>query len=104
MPFINYVFLVVIIIAAAAYLYFKTKQFRTDYPIRKKWYKAKAGIALGSFLIAFGVNTAIMFTDSLSYIIGAIFILFGLTYLNNDIRRMRHEGRFVKEEYELNRP
>ncbi len=99
---INNVLIVFIVSSAVAYLYFKTKQFRTSYPIRKKWYKAKAGIALGTFTTTFGINTALIYQDALAYSIGAIFILLGSLMISGDIKRMRHEGHFVKEEYDLN--
>ena len=102
MLFLNSVLIVFIICSAVAYLYFKTKQLRTSYPIRKKWYKAKAGIALGIFTTTFGINTVLIYQDALAYGIGAIFILLGSLMISSDLKRMRHEGNFVKEEYDLN--
>ena len=102
MLFINYVLIFLIVVSVVAFLYFKTKQLRTSYPIRKKWYKAKASIAQSIFIISFGLNTALIYNDALTYIIGAIFILLGGAILSNSIKRMRHEGKFVKEEYDLN--
>ena len=99
---LNYLLIVSIVVSAVAYFYFKTKQLRTSYPIRKKWYKAKAGIALGVFISSFGINTAIIYNDALTYIIGAIFILLGSLMISGDFKRMNHEGKFIKEEYDLN--
>ena len=102
MLFLNYLLIVFIVVSVVAYLYFKMKQLRTSYPIRKKWYKAKASIALGFFISTFGLNTALIYNDALTYIIGAIFILLGSLMISSDWKRMRHEGKFIKEEYELN--
>lgn len=102
MLFLNYLLIVFIVVSVVAYLYFKMKQLRTSYPIRKKWYKAKASIALGLFISTFGLNTALIYNDALTYIIGAIFILLGSLMISSDWKRMRHEGKFIKEEYELN--
>ena len=102
MLFFNYLLIVFIVVSVVAYLYFKTKQLRTSYPIRKKWYKAKAGIALGLFISTFGLNTALIYNDALTYIIGAIFISLGSLMISSDWKRMRHEGKLIKEEYELN--
>jgi amino acid transporter len=99
---LNFVLIVFIVVSAVAYLYFKTKQLRTSYPIRKKWYKAKASIALSIFIAAFGINTALIYNDTLAYIIGAIFILLSSSMLSSSVKRMRHEGKFIKEEYDLN--
>lgn len=99
----NYFFLTIVVIAFAVYFYYKTKQFRSTLPIRKKWYKAKAGIALGVFIIAFGINAVIIHQSLVSYIICAIFVILGLVQAYNNYLRMRHEGKYVQEEYELNR-
>lgn len=98
----NYVFIFLIVISFAAYFYFKTKQFRSTLPIRKKWYKAKAGVALGIFIIAFGLNTLIVQQSAVGYIVGIIFIIVGFMQSYNNFKRARHEGKFVIEEYELN--
>ena len=102
MLILNSLLIVFIISSAVAYLYFKVKQHRTSYPIRKKWYKAKAGIALGIFTTTFGINTVVIYHDAVAYSIGAIFFLLGCLIISSDIKRMRHEGNFVKEEYDLN--
>lgn len=102
MYLLNILFIIVIVISAVFYLYFKTKQHRTHYPIRKKWYQSKAGTSLGLFISSFGVNTAFIYQDALTYIIGAIFISLGSFMISSNIKRMRHEGKFIKEEYELN--
>lgn len=99
----NYLFLTIIVIAFAVYFFYKTKQFRSILPIRKKWYKAKAGIALGTFLIAFGINAVIVHQSIVSYLICAIFVIVGIMQAYNNYKRMLHEGKFVHEEYELNR-
>lgn len=103
MIYFNYACIALIIGSAVAYLFFKTKQIRTNLPIRKKWYKAKSGIALGLFLISFGINTAMIYNDTLTYVIGALFILVGSSFSTNNYKRMKHEGKFIKEEYELNK-
>nr|WP_106780397.1 YtpI family protein [Lysinibacillus timonensis] len=100
---LNYIFITIIVIAFVVYFYYKTKQFRTNLPIRKKWYKAKAGVSLGIFIIAFGINAVIVHQSTVSYIICVVFIIIGFMEAFNNYKRARHEGRFVQEEYELNR-
>lgn len=98
------IFLVTLIIFSfVAYFYYKTKQFRSTLPIQKKWYKAKAGFALGTFIFIFGVNTCIVYPSSVGYLIAALFICFGFIVAQSNYKRVRHEGKFVKEEYELNK-
>lgn len=103
MLFLNYALFVMIIVSAVAYLFFKTKQFRTTLPIRKKWYKAKSGVALGIFILVFGLNSGVRFPDAIGYIIAAIFILIGSSLISAQLKRVKHEGKYVQEEYELNK-
>lgn len=99
----NIIFVFFIVLSFVAYFYFKTKQFRSTLPIRKNWYKSKAGIALGAFIAIFGVNQAFLFPSTTTFIIVAIFILLGIAVLIDNTKKMRHYGQFIREEYELNK-
>jgi len=100
---VNIFFLFFIVISFAAYLYNKAKEFRATLPIQKKWYKAKAGVALGIFVIVFGLNTCVVNPTLVGFLIAAIFIFIGAVKAYSSYQRVRHEGKFVKEEYELNK-
>ncbi len=52
------------------------KYFRTKAPIEKKWISTKGNIAIGVFLVAFGINQ-LKFPTQVSIAIGFIFILLG---------------------------
>jgi Ca2+/Na+ antiporter len=98
-------FLVFIIVASAVfYFYFKTRQFRTRqvFPIRKKMYASMAGASLGGFLFAFGINQLLLFAGIATYVIAALFILFGAFVLIFNFKAFKHYKRFVDEETELN--
>ena len=41
---------VLIVILFAFYLFYKTKYFRSNRPVEKKWLSAKSNIALGLFV------------------------------------------------------
>ena len=103
MHIINYIFVFCIIVSFVAYFYYKTKQFRTTLPIQKKWYTAKAGTALGAFVLFVGCNTPIIYPTFVGFVISALFIVIGILMAVNHYKRVVHEGRFVKQEYELNR-
>lgn len=103
MVYLNFLFVACIIASLVFYFYFKTKQFRSTLPIRRKWYTAKAGVALSVFLISFGLNATILYPDVIGFAVAAILLLIGAGLGWNNYKRMRHEGRFVKEEYELNK-
>ncbi|HWK24228.1 MAG TPA: YtpI family protein [Ureibacillus sp.] len=100
---LNIICVFFIVISFIAYFFYKTKEFRSTLPIRKKWYNAKAGLALGFFVIVFGVNTSIVYPSLVGYLIAAVFILIGLLKSFTSYKRVRHEGQYVQEEYELNR-
>ena len=103
MQIINFILVAGIIASFAVYFYYKTKQFRATLPIRKKWYKAKAGVALGTFIIFFGLNATIIYPTKIGYAVAIIFVLLGATMINGQYKRARHEGKYVQEEYELNK-
>lgn len=103
MKALNMVFIFLIIVSFIAYFYYKTKQFRNPLPIAKKWYKSKAGVALGLFVIFFGLNQAFLFPDTFTYIIVAIFIFMGIALSVENYKRARHYGQFVEEEFEINK-
>ncbi|MGM9967052.1 MULTISPECIES: YtpI family protein [unclassified Rummeliibacillus] len=100
---LNIILALLIIITFVFYLYFKTKQFRTNLPIRKKWYANRAGIALGMLLILFGINQIIIYHTILTYVVCAILILFGLYATVNYNKRVRHYAQYIAEEEELNK-
>ncbi|WP_397539605.1 YtpI family protein [Rummeliibacillus pycnus] len=100
---LNIILAFFIVITFVFYLYFKTKQFRTNLPIRKKWYANRAGIALGILLILFGINQIILYHTVLTYVVCAIMIVFGVFACINYNKRVRHYGQYITEEEELNK-
>ncbi|MEK4230323.1 YtpI family protein [Solibacillus sp. FSL H8-0538] len=100
---LNLIFVSFIVVSLVFYFYFKTKQFRATLPIRKKWYTAKAGVALGVFIIAFGLNATIIYPTLVGYGVAAVFFILGIGMSVNHFKRARHEGQYIQEEYELNK-
>lgn len=100
---LNYIFVFFIVVSFVFYFYYKTKQFRSTLPIRKKWYTAKAGIALGVFVIAFGLNATIIYPTAVGYGVAVVFVILGASLAFNNYKRARHEGQYIQEEYELNK-
>ncbi|MGM9924613.1 MAG: YtpI family protein [Bacillus sp. (in: firmicutes)] len=83
------VFVILIIIALAFYLFYKTKYFRTKLPMERKWLSAKSSIALGTFVAIFGVNQLFLFQTIVTYIVATIFILVGGLSVWSGIRAYR---------------
>jgi uncharacterized membrane-anchored protein len=71
------IFVILIIISLSFYLYFKTKYFRTKRPMEKRWISAKSSIALGAFVLLFGINQYFIYQSTLSIVIGVLFIAMG---------------------------
>jgi len=100
---INALFVVLIVLSFVLYFYFKTKQFRSDLPIAKKWYANRALVALGSLLLFFGINQITLFPTTLTYVISGLLIIIGLATMVHYFRVAKHYGQFVQEEFRLNK-
>lgn len=97
------VFVGLIIVSFVFYFYYKTKQFRAVLPIRKKWYAATASVALGSFIMFFGINQLFIFQSVITYIISGIFIVLGIALIIYNYKAAKHYHSFVAEEARLNK-
>lgn len=71
------VFVIIIVFSLMFYLYYKIKFFRSKNRNEKKWLSAKSSIALGTFVLFFGVNRMFITQTTLSIVIGLIFIIVG---------------------------
>lgn len=98
------IFLFLASISIVCYLYFKIRQFRTTYllPIRKKMFSSMAGVALGFFLISFGIQQFISFSYTAVYIVSAVFIALGLFLAYYHFGATKHYRKFIEEEAEIN--
>jgi len=101
---LNFIFVFFIIASGVFYFYFKTRQFRTRqvFPIRKKMYASMAGASLGGLLVSFGISQIILFDGVTTYVIAAVFILFGAYVLIFNYKAYKHYRSFVDEETDLN--
>jgi hypothetical protein len=101
---INFIFVFLIIASAVFYFYFKTRQFRTRsiFPIRKKMYASMSGASLGGLLLFFGLNQLMLFDGVTTYIIAALFIVFGAYVGIFNYKAYKHYRSFVDEETKLN--
>lgn len=97
-------FVFLTILSLVFYFYFKMRQFRTTYllPIRKKMFASMASVALGLFLVFFGLNQFIISDKLVIYIVSALFIALGLYVSIFNFRAAKHYQKFVVEEAEIN--
>ncbi|PMC37048.1 hypothetical protein CJ195_13405 [Bacillus sp. UMB0899] len=84
------VLVVLIIFTFAFYLYYKIKSYRSNKPIEKRWISAKSSIALGLFVAFFGINQLFLYRSTLSFVIGAVFLLIGFASAWAGFRAYKH--------------
>lgn len=99
---LNMILVFGIVVSFVWYFYFKTKQLRTNLPIRKKWFAAKASLCLGAFIFFFGINFLYIYQSSITYIVSGLFILLGAYVMYHNYKASKHYGQFVQEELTLN--
>src|SRR3954452_21300715 len=94
-----FVLVVLIVVLFAFYLFYKTKYFRSNRQVEKKWISAKSNIALGLFVCLFGINHLIFISESaISYIIAAIFMIYGAVFSWIGFKKYKHYLPFAIEE------
>jgi len=94
-----FVFVVLIGILFAFYLFYKTKYIRSNRQVEKKWLSAKSNIALGLFVCLFGINHLIFISETAtSYLIASIFVLYGAYFSWIGFKKYKHYLPFAIEE------
>lgn len=71
------IFVLLIVLSFVFYIFYKIKYVRSKRPAERKWLSAKSSIALGLFVALFGINQLFLFQTTITYIVGAIFIVMG---------------------------
>ncbi|MGR3765340.1 YtpI family protein [Rossellomorea sp. NS-SX7] len=87
-----------ITLAFTFYIFYKVKQVRSNRPMEKKWLSAKASMALGLFVALFGINQLVLFPGTVTYIVGALFILIGLASGWTGYKYYKHVLPFAERE------
>ncbi|MBM7701221.1 YtpI family protein [Metabacillus iocasae] len=92
-------FLVILILSSLGfYVYLKLKYVRSKRPIEKQWLSAKSSIALGVFVLFFGINQWFIYQTTLSIIVGLLFVLIGAGSIWAGVRAYKHYLPFVIKE------
>ncbi|WP_040207661.1 YtpI family protein [Neobacillus jeddahensis] len=94
-----FVLVILIVVLFAFYLFYKTKYFRSNRQVEKKWLSAKSNMALGLFVCLFGVNHLIFISEStVSYLVAALFIVYGAVFSLIGYKKYKHYLPFAIEE------
>lgn len=89
-----------IIVTFMFYLFYKTKYFRTNRPMEKRWLAGKSAIALGLFVALFGLNQFFLDISAVRIIVGGLFMLTGGASIYNGVRQYKHFLPLAIEEAE----
>ncbi|MDN3018239.1 YtpI family protein [Paenibacillus sp. BSR1-1] len=92
------VFAFLIVILFAFYIFYKTKYIRSNRLVEKKWLSAKSNIALGLFVFFFGINSLFVSQSTGTYIVAAIFIIYGALFSWIGYKKYKHYLPFAIEE------
>lgn len=95
------VLVVLIVVLFAFYLFYKTKYIRSNRPVEKKWLSAKSSIALGLFVFIFGINILFISQLMMTYIVAALFIIYGGFFTWIGFKKYKHYLPFAIQEAEL---
>ncbi|WP_079510035.1 YtpI family protein [Mesobacillus jeotgali] len=71
------ILVLLIVLSFVFYIFYKIKYVRSKRPAERSWLSAKSSIALGLFVALFGINQLFLFQTTVTYIVGAIFIVIG---------------------------
>jgi len=92
------VLVILIIFSLSFYAYYKMKYFRSHRPAERRWISAKANMALGSFVFFFGANQFFLYSSTITYVVGTIFLLIGGGSVWAGYRTYKHYLPLVIEE------
>ena len=94
-----FVLVVLIAILFSFYLFYKTKYFRSNRLVEKKWLAAKSNIALGLFVFLFGINHLLFISETtVTYLVASLFIVYGAVFSWIGFKKYKHYLPFAIEE------
>ncbi|SDH32691.1 YtpI-like protein [Alteribacillus persepolensis] len=94
------IFIIILVIGLALYVFYKIKSVRTKAPIEKKWIQTKANMSLGAFLAAFGANLLYTSRGTVDNIVGIVFLIVGFANIFLGYRAYKLYLPYAAEEAE----
>ncbi|WP_017726592.1 YtpI family protein [Halalkalibacterium ligniniphilum] len=83
-------FTIFVVISAVLFIFFKVRVWRTPESLLKQIHQTKANMALGVFLIAFGLNLLITPRSTIDIVVGSVFSLLGAANAFFGFRAYQH--------------
>ncbi|WP_409270901.1 YtpI family protein [Neobacillus sp. SCS-31] len=94
------ILVILIVFSLAFYVFYKIKYVRSTKLIERKWISSKSGIALGLFVLTFGLNQLYLNHSMVSYIVAAVFVVLGGINIWSGIKAYKYYLPFAIEEAE----
>ncbi|PKR79280.1 hypothetical protein CEY16_05940 [Halalkalibacillus sediminis] len=86
MPF----FISIIVISFILYVFFKVRILNEKEPVKMHYTNAKARMALGTFISAFGINQYVFYETQLALFIGIVFLILGIAQIVYGYKLFKH--------------
>ncbi|SDM89670.1 YtpI-like protein [Fictibacillus solisalsi] len=83
-------FVILVVVSLSFYIFYKVKEVRSRAVYEKNWIGSKAKMALGLFLLSFGLNEFTMVEDKIQLWIAIIFSVYGLFLLVTGYKMYKH--------------
>jgi hypothetical protein len=92
------IFIILIILSFALYVFYKVREVRAKEPFYKRWTGTKAKMALGAFLASFGLNELTAVEGRVQLWVALIFLAYGIVLLVMGYKMYKHFLTLAREE------
>ncbi|MCM3731013.1 YtpI family protein [Fictibacillus nanhaiensis] len=92
------IFIILIILSFALYVFYKVREVRAKEPFYKQWTGTKAKMALGAFLASFGLNELTAVEGRVQLWVALIFLAYGIVLLLMGWKMYKHFLTLAREE------
>jgi YtpI-like protein len=92
------IFIILIILSFALYVFYKVREVRAKEPFYKQWTGTKAKMALGSFLASFGLNELTAVEGRVQLWVALIFLAYGIVLLLMNWKMYKHFLTLARQE------
>jgi hypothetical protein len=92
------IFIILIILSFALYVFYKVKEVRAKEPFYKRWIGTKAKMALGAFLASFGLNELFAVEGRVQLWVALIFFGYGIILILLGWKMYKHYLILARQE------
>ncbi|WP_017756101.1 YtpI family protein [Calidifontibacillus oryziterrae] len=92
------IFGILSVICIGFYIFYRVQYFRIKQPYHRQWLSSKATIALGLFMLFFGVDQLLLWHTTTAKVVGSVFALVGTVYAVQGFRTYRfYQPKAIEE-------